>query len=291
MRNDHVKSAEELALMRRAARITDDVYEHILGSVREGVTERELADEILHKTLELGAEGVSFDTIVAFGAGGAEPHHVPTDTPLERGMLVTIDMGSVVGGLCSDFTRTFAFGEVGEEEREIYAIVLEAQKRALAAVADGARCSAVDAVARDYIAERGYGEFYIHGTGHGVGYLLNVHEPPVNFRWKEGKTPAPVLEKNMVITDEPGIYIEGSHGIRLENELLVCEDEKNGYGQFMHFEPLTFVPIDLDALLPDEMSEEERIMLNEYHKKVFETVAPCLDDEERAWLKEYTRPV
>ena len=95
----------------------------------------------------------------------------------------------------------------------------------------------------------------------------------------------------MVITDEPGLYIEGSHGIRLENELLVREDEKNEYGQFMRFEPLTYVPIDLDALLPDEMTEEERGMLNNYHKKVFETVSPYLNEEEIAWLKDYTKPV
>ena len=108
MQNDRVKSAQELALMRRAAAVTDDVYDCLLASVREGVTERELADLILRETLRLGAEGVSFDTIVAFGESGAEPHHVPTDKRLEHGMLVTVDMGAVVGGYCSDFTRTFA---------------------------------------------------------------------------------------------------------------------------------------------------------------------------------------
>ena len=106
MQNDRVKSAQELALMRRAAAVTDDVYDCLLASVREGVTERELADLILRETLRLGAEGVSFDTIVAFGESGAEPHHVPTDKRLEHGMLVTVDMGAVVGGYCSDFTRT-----------------------------------------------------------------------------------------------------------------------------------------------------------------------------------------
>ena len=95
-----------------------------------------------------------------------------------------------------------------------------------------------------------------HGTGHGVGYLLNVHEAPVNFRWKEVDRPAPALEKNMVISDEPGIYIEGSHGVRLENLLAVCEDEKNEYGQFMRFEPLTLVPVDLDAVIPELMTAE-----------------------------------
>lgn len=130
-----------------------------------------------------------------------------------------------------------------------------------------------------------------HGTGHGVGYLMNIHEAPINFRWREGRTPAPVLEKNMVITDEPGVYIEDSHGIRLENELLVQEDEKNQYGQFMHFEILTFVPIDLDAVLPELMSVEERAMLNAYHAKVYELIGPRLPEEERKWLREYTRPV
>ena len=123
MQNDRVKSAQELALMRRAAAVTDDVYDCLLASVREGVTERELADLILRETLRLGAEGVSFDTIVAFGESGAEPHHVPTDKRLERGMLVTVDMGAVVGGYCSDFTRTFAFGDIDEEQRRVYDIV------------------------------------------------------------------------------------------------------------------------------------------------------------------------
>ena len=116
MQNNHVKNAEELALMRRAAEITDEVYDYVLSLVREGVTEREVADAILEKTLELGASGVSFDTIVAFGAGGAEPHHVPSDKKLEKGMFVTVDMGAVVGGYCSDFTRTFAFGDVDAEQ-------------------------------------------------------------------------------------------------------------------------------------------------------------------------------
>ena len=140
MRNNHVKNAEELALMRRAAEITDEVYDYVLSLVREGVTEREVADAILEKTLELGASGVSFDTIVAFGAGGAEPHHVPSDKKLEKGMFVTVDMGAVVGGYCADFTRTFAFGDVDAEQLSVYETVYEAQKRGMAAVADGVPC-------------------------------------------------------------------------------------------------------------------------------------------------------
>ena len=216
MQNDHVKSAEELALMRRAAAVTDDVYDHLLSCVREGVTEKELADEVLKKTRELGAEDISFDTIVAFGESGAEPHHVPTDKPLERGMLVTVDMGAVVGGFCSDFTRTFAFGDVGEEELSVYDIVYRAQKAGIAAVRPEVTCRAADAAARAIIAEAGYGESYIHGTGHGVG--REIHEPPtLNPKSEE------TLAAGQVVTVEPGIYLAGRMGVRIEDMVLVGE--------------------------------------------------------------------
>lgn len=216
MQNDHIKSAEEIALMRRAAAITDDVYEYILGIVSEGVTETALADAIYRKTVELGASGVSFDTIVAFGESGAEPHHVPTDKRLQKGMFVTIDMGAVVEGLCSDFTRTFAFGDIDEEQRRVYDTVYEAQKLALSAVADGTACRAADAAARDHIARCGYGGFYIHGTGHGVG--TEIHEPPtLNARSEE------TLAAGQVVTVEPGIYLPGRMGVRIEDMVLVGE--------------------------------------------------------------------
>ena len=216
MQNDHIKSAEEIALMRRAAAITDDVYEYILGIVSEGVTETALADAIYRKTVELGASGVSFDTIVAFGESGAEPHHVPTDKRLQEGMFVTIDMGAMVEGLCSDFTRTFAFGDIDEEQRRVYDTVYEAQKLALSAVADGAACRAADAAARDHIARCGYGELYIHGTGHGVG--TEIHEPPT-LNAKSGET----LAAGQVVTVEPGIYLPGRMGVRIEDMVLVGE--------------------------------------------------------------------
>ena len=216
MQNDHIKSVEEIALMRRAAAITDDVYEYILGIVSEGVTETALADAIYRKTVEMGASGVSFDTIVAFGESGAEPHHVPTDKRLQEGMFVTIDMGAVVEGLCSDFTRTFAFGDIDEEQRRVYDTVYEAQKLALSAVADGTACRAADAAARDHIARCGYGEFYIHGTGHGVG--TEIHEPPtLNAKSEE------TLAAGQVVTVEPGIYLPGRMGVRIEDMVLVGE--------------------------------------------------------------------
>ena len=123
------------------------------------------------------------------------------------------------------------------------------------------------------------------------GYLLNIHEGPINFRWKEGKTPSQTFEKNMVITDEPGLYIKNSHGIRIENELLVTEADHNEYGQFMKFEVLTLVPIDLDALLPEQMTFEEREQLNNYHQLVYKKISPYLPEAEKEWLKHYTRAV
>lgn len=134
---------------------------------------------------------------------------------------------------------------------------------------------------------------YKHGTGHGVGYLLNVHEGPNAFRWKqpeEGETPA-VLEAGMVTTDEPGIYIEGAYGIRTENELVCRKGAFNDYGQFMEFEILTRTPIDLDGLLPQEMTAEEREWLNAYHADVYRTLAPHMTAEEREWLRGATRRI
>ena len=116
---------------------------------------------------------------------------------------------------------------------------------------------------------------------------MNIHEPPINFRWKEGKNAAPALQKNMIITDEPGIYRAGRHGVRIENDLLVVEDSQNEFGKFLKFEPLTYVPIDLDAILHEKMSDEEKKMLNEYHAAVYEKVGMYLEENEREWLKRY----
>ena len=131
---------------------------------------------------------------------------------------------------------------------------------------------------------------YKHGTGHGVGHVLNVHEGPNGFHWGR-KGFAAALEEGMITTDEPGIYIEGGYGIRLENELVCRKGEKNAYGQFMYFENLTFVPFDLDAVDTSQMNETEKGYLNAYHKAVYEKIAPRLTTEEAEWLKEYTRSI
>lgn len=209
-----VKTQDEIAKIVKAAEIIDDVFDYILGELKEGVTELEISDKIKAKVVELGGSDVSFPTIVAFGAGGCEPHHEPTDKKLEKGEFVTIDMGAIYEGYCSDFTRTIAFGEISDEQRKIYEIVLKAYKLGMDGVVEGAGCKAVDALTRDYISLCGYGDNYIHGTGHGVG--TEIHENPyVNTRSDE------TLKNNEVITIEPGIYIQDRLGVRIENMIIV----------------------------------------------------------------------
>ncbi len=214
MQNEIIKTEAQLKAIERAAQIIDDTYEAVLSSIKEGDTEKDVAAFIEEFVLMQGASGLSFETIVAFGVGGAEPHHVPTDCKLEKGMLVTIDMGAVFDEYCSDFTRTFAFGEISERQREIYDVVYHSQKKGVAAVRAGLACEALDAVCRDYIEEHGYGKYFIHTTGHGVGKL--IHEAP-----RVGKGSTETLADNMVVTIEPGIYIEGEMGVRIEDMVIV----------------------------------------------------------------------
>ena len=237
--------------------------------------------------------GPSFGPISAYGEHGAIVHYSAdekSNVPLKEGKLFMTDTGGHYLEGSTDITRTVALGEVGNIEKEHFTLVARAMLRLANTVfLYGCSGANLDCIAREVFWKEGLN--FNHGTGHGVGYLLNIHEGPINFRWKEGERPAPALEENMVITDEPGIYIEGSHGIRLENELLVRKTVKNEHGQFMNFEILTYVPIDLDAILPEKMNTEEKEMLNHYHKQVYEKVSPYLSEEERIWLKEYTRAV
>ena len=240
-----------------------------------------------------GYLGGSFEPICAFGPHGAVVHYSATessDVELREGGLFLTDTGGHYREGSTDITRTFALGEVSDTEKEHFTLVARAMLRLADTVfLHGCTGTSLDCIAREVLWKEHLN--FNHGTGHGVGYLLNIHEAPINFRWKEGVRPAQPLEKNMVISDEPGIYISGSHGIRLENLLMVREDEKNEYGQFMRFETLTLVPIDLDAVLPEKMTGGEREMLNAYHREVREKIGPHLNREEREWLEKYTRPV
>ena len=292
-----IKNDIEAANIRKAHLKDAAAHTRFMYWLKKNIGKKEITEISAAEKLESfrkeqeGYLEASFEPISAFAEHGAIVHYSATgetNASLEKGKLLLTDTGGHYLEGSTDITRTVALGEVSQKEKEAFTLVTRAMLRLMNTVfLYGCSGANLDCIAREVFWKKRLN--FNHGTGHGVGYLLNVHEPPVNFRWKEGKTPAQVLEKNMVITDEPGLYIEGAYGIRLENELLVCEDEKNGYGQFMRFEPLTFVPIDLDALLPEEMTEEERKMLNSYHKKVYETVSPHLNEEEKQWLREYTR--
>ena len=241
-----------------------------------------------------GLLDLSFDTICGFADHGAIVHYAATpesDIELKPEGLLLVDSGGHYLEGTTDITRTFALGPVTDEMKADFTRVCRSNMN-LANVRFLHGCTGrnIDIVAREPLWE--HGTDYNHGTGHGVGYVLNVHEGPNSFRWQNSATAKEcVFEEGMITTDEPGIYIEGKYGIRLENELVCHEGEKNEFGQFMYFENITYVPIDLDAIDPDQMTETEKRRLNEYHEGVYRTVSPFLEGEELAWLKQATRAI
>lgn len=237
----------------------------------------------------------SFTTICAYGANAALAHYSATKEAYSEikpeGMLLVDSGGHYYEG-STDITRTFILGEITEEMKQHFTLVARAMLRLKnAKFLYGSKGVNLDLAARGVFWEKGLD--YKHGTGHGVGYLLSVHEGPNSFRHKAlpGSDEDWIFEEGMVTTDEPGIYIEGEHGVRIENELLCRREEKNEYGQFMGFEDLTYVPIDLDGIDPAAMESGERKTLNEYHKMVFEKLSPFFEGEELDFLKHATREV
>ncbi|MFQ7311163.1 aminopeptidase P family N-terminal domain-containing protein [Sellimonas sp.] len=235
----------------------------------------------------------SFEPISSYGEHGAIVHYTSspeTDVEVKEGNFLLTDTGAGFYEGSTDVTRTYAFGEIPQIMKDHFTLVaISNLSLANAKFLKGCTGMTLDMLARKPFWDRNMN--FNHGTGHGVGYLLNIHEGPAGFRWQYRAGEIQPFEKGMIITDEPGIYIEGSHGIRLENELLTCEGEKNEYGQFMYFEPITFIPMDLDAINPDLMTEVEKKMLNDYHKAVYEKISPYLDNEEKEWLRTYTREI
>ena len=211
------KDIDEIARIRRAIAVAETAFETIKPRLRAGAAEREIALELEFAMRRGGAEGVAFDTIVASGPQGALPHHHPNDRRLETGDLVTLDWGATVNGYNSDITRTMGISHVSEKQRAVYAVVLEAQRRAIAAIAPGKNGREIDAVARDFIAEQGYGQAFGHSLGHSLG--RSVHDGP-GF---SVRTESLVLAPGMVMTVEPGIYLEGWGGIRIEEDVLVTD--------------------------------------------------------------------
>ncbi|MDY2680743.1 MAG: M24 family metallopeptidase [Lentihominibacter sp.] len=211
-----IKTPDEILRIMKAAAMGDICFSHILEYIRPGMTELQISDEIERTLMSLGAEGLSFPTICVSGVNTTQPHGEPTDKVIEDGDFVTMDFGAVVEGYCGDMTRTIAVGHVSEKQREVYDVVLRSQLAGLDACRAGVRCRDIDAVSRNIIEDAGYGEFYIHGTGHGVG--TEVHEAPtLNSRSDE------ILAEFMPVTVEPGIYIPNEFGVRIEDLAIITE--------------------------------------------------------------------
>lgn len=276
--------------------VTRFIYwlKHHIG--KERLTEMSVQDKLeeFRKEQE-GYIEPSFATISAYGANAAMCHYSATkesDTVLEDHGFYLVDSGGQYYEGTTDITRTIALGELTEEEKEHFTLVLISMLRLKEVkFLYGCRGLSLDYVAREPFWSRGLN--FDHGTGHGVGYLLNVHERPngIRFRMVPERHDNGVLEAGMITSDEPGLYIEGSHGIRTENLILCVKDEKNQYGQFMKFEFLTFVPVDKDAVVKELMTERDIALLNAYHKEVFEKISPYMDDQEKEWLRKATAPI
>ena len=212
-----IKDSEELEYIEKAASIADKAFEHLLGYIKPGITEKVIGLELEFFMKKNGASKLSFDSIVASGWRSSLPHGMATDKIINSGDLLTLDYGCVYNGYCSDMTRTIVVGKADEKQREIYNVVLKAQTEALLHIKAGVLGKDIDKVARDIIKDAGYGDYFGHGLGHGVG--LAVHEEPRLSQL--GETP---LEVNMVVTDEPGIYIPDFGGVRIEDLVVVGHD-------------------------------------------------------------------
>ncbi|CAG9613934.1 Aminopeptidase YpdF [Bacillus rhizoplanae] len=212
-----IKTDSEIKILKEAAQIADAAFEHILSFIRPGVSEIEVSNELEFFMRKQGATSSSFDIIVASGLRSALPHGVASEKLIENGDFVTLDFGAYYKGYCSDITRTIAVGEPSDKLKEIYNIVLEAQLRGVNGIKVGLTGREADALTRDYITEKGYGEYFGHSTGHGIG--LEIHEgPSLAFRSET------VLEPGMVVTVEPGIYIPNVGGVRIEDDIIVTAE-------------------------------------------------------------------
>lgn len=214
-----VKKKEEVESIVAAQRIAEKAFDDVLSFIKVGVTEKEIAAFLEYKMKQYGAEGIAFDTIAVSGANTSLPHGVPSEKTISEGDFITMDFGATLNGYCSDMTRTVAVGYATDEMAKVYNTVLEAQINVINTVRAGVRCVDADAAARSIITDKGYGEYFGHSTGHGVG--LMIHEKP-NLSPKAGDTK---LRAGQIVTDEPGIYLTGKFGVRIEDMLYV---RKNG---------------------------------------------------------------
>ena len=295
VKNETEMENERIAHIKDGVTVTKFIHWLKKNVTRTTITELSTAEKLYQfRSEQEHFLGESFDPIIAYGTHAAIVHYSATeatDIPLEaRGMVLADTGGHYLEGT-TDITRTIVLGPVTAKEKKFFTAVLRGNLNlATAKFKYGCTGLNLDYLARGPLWE--LGEDYNHGTGHGVGYLLNVHEGPNSFRWKNlPGNPAPVLEEGMITSDEPGYYLENEFGIRHENLVLCKKAEKTSFGQFMCFEPLTMVPFDLEGINPEEMTERERKLLNDYHQKVYTTISPYLDEEEKEWLKQATREI
>jgi len=271
----------------RQAQIKDSVaHVKFMKWVKENVgkmkiTEMSAAEKLDELRVEMGNFiRPSFEPISAYGEHCALMHYTSspeTDVELKEGSVFLTDTGAGFYEGSTDITRTYALGEIPDLMKEHFTLTLMGNLGlANARFLHGCTGMNLDLMARKPMWDRGLD--FKCGTGHGMGYLLSIHESPAGFRWRYRAGETAVLEEGMVLTNEPGIYIEGSHGIRLENEILVHKGEVNEYGQFMYFETITYIPMDLDAVKAEMLPEETKAQLNDYHKTVYEKVSPYLND-------------
>lgn len=297
-----VKNEAEIEAL-KASHIRDGLaVTRFMKWLKEKILDGEKLDELsaaehLLKLRETGENYIepSFATICAYGKNAAMMHYSATErdfSAIEPEGFLLVDSGAQYLDGTTDVTRTFVLGPITKEQRVHFTAVARGMLNLQSArFLKGCRGVNLDILARGPLWDLGID--YRCGTGHGVGFVLGVHEAPNGIRWRivPERNDSAVLLPGMVTTDEPGVYIEDSHGIRTENELLCVLDGENEYGEFLRFEPLTFAPIDLDGIDPALMSRPERHRLNDYHALVYSTLAPLMSDEERQWLKDATRPV
>lgn len=294
-----IKNPVEVANM-RAAHVKDGVaVTRLMYWLKQNVGRLPMDELSIADQLELFREeqehyiGPSFSPIIAYGAHGAIVHYGATpdsNVPVQPTSFLLADTGGHYLEGTTDITRTFAMGELTEEEKRMYTLVLKGHLHLGAAhFKHGVTGQNLDYLAREPLWALDMD--YNHGTGHGVGYLLSVHEGPQSFRYQATVKPAVVLEPGMIISDEPGVYLEGKFGVRLENLVVVVEGNTTPYGRFLHFDYLTMVPWDLDAVVPELLNEDEKRWLNAYHQQVRDTLTPLLNETEGQWLAQATRAI
>ncbi|MBR5743181.1 MAG: M24 family metallopeptidase, partial [Clostridia bacterium] len=294
-KNETEVSNFRLAHVKDGAAVTKFIYWLKTRVGKEEITELSAAEKLesLRREQENYVEP-SFSPIIGFGPHGAIIHYGATpesNVPLAPEGFLLVDSGAHYLECTTDITRTFALGPVTDEMKENFTRVLIGHLNlAYARFPHGVGGYNLDVLARMPWWEESLD--YKHGTGHGVGHILSVHEGPNAFRWKSvpGKAET-VLEEGMITSDEPGYYLEGQYGVRIESELLCRKADKNEFGQFMYFENLTYVPIDLDAVEPSLLTSRDKARLNAYHASVYEKVSPFLTPAENEILKKYTRAI